>query len=103
MVDPDLTMPNDRLSGPVRHWLQPGITFNAGESAEEGWVGKVTESAVTEYLECAPGPPVSPTFLFRVMLRGSIERVRRLRICAVEETEGSRERGGCVAWFRKAW
>lgn len=59
MVDPDLTMPNDRLSGPVRHWLQPGIKFAEQGNAEEGWFGQMEERAVTEYLECAPGPPVS--------------------------------------------
>jgi hypothetical protein len=57
MIDPDLTHPNDRLSGQVRHWLQPGLVFSDGGS--EGWIAKTTESAVTEYLECAPGPPVS--------------------------------------------
>ncbi|GHJ90296.1 hypothetical protein NliqN6_6698 [Naganishia liquefaciens] len=57
MVDPDLTMPNDRLSGQVRHWLQPGITFAEQGDTGEGWVGHMNESAVTEYLECAPGPP----------------------------------------------
>jgi hypothetical protein len=62
MVDLDLTKPNDHLFGSVRHWLQPGITFHQGEDEGEGLVGRVGEEAVTEYLECAPGPPVSLWF-----------------------------------------
>jgi hypothetical protein len=65
MVDLDLTKPNDHQFGSVRHWLQPGITFHSPSGDEkvggegEGLVGRVGEEAVTEYLECAPGPPVS--------------------------------------------
>ncbi|KAJ9102853.1 hypothetical protein QFC19_004581 [Naganishia cerealis] len=56
MIDPDLTHMNDRLSGQVRHWLQPGIVFSADQDepsagGEGWWVGKVTEKAVTEYLD----------------------------------------------------
>lgn len=59
MIDPDLTHPNDRISGHVRHWLQPGLVFADGGSSGEGWIARSTENVVTEYLECAPGPPVS--------------------------------------------
>lgn len=65
MIDPDLTHPNDRISGQVRHWLQPGLVFSDGGNGGEGWVARSTEKAVTEYLECAPGPPVSCRFLRR--------------------------------------
>lgn len=28
MTDPDLTHPNDKLSGQVRHWIKSGVTFD---------------------------------------------------------------------------
>ncbi|KAJ9116500.1 hypothetical protein QFC24_006733 [Naganishia onofrii] len=65
MVDSDLTHPNDRLSGQVRHWLRSGLVFTPdenGNGAGDGTlVGKPSDGvpALTEYLECAPGPPVS--------------------------------------------
>lgn len=70
MVDSDLTHPNDRLSGQVRHWLRSGLVFTPdenGNGAGDGTlVGKPSDGvpALTEYLECAPGPPVSATVLY---------------------------------------
>lgn len=72
MIDPDLTHPNDRLSGQVRHWLQPGLVFSDG--GDEGMAAKATEKAVTEYLECAPGPPVSRFYSRSVQVDGCAAR-----------------------------
>jgi len=58
MIDPDLLQPNDTLSGQVRHWVQPGITFDPAELDKDGQVvGKYKEKAVTDYIPCSPGPP----------------------------------------------
>ncbi|KAJ9113241.1 hypothetical protein QFC22_006080 [Naganishia vaughanmartiniae] len=60
MVDSDLTHPNDRLSGQVRHWLLSGVVFEE-QAGTDYYIGKPREGVppLTEYLECAPGPPVS--------------------------------------------
>ncbi|KAI0052281.1 PEBP-like protein [Auriscalpium vulgare] len=50
MSDPDLFKHNDGLSGQVRHWVQPGLTF-----ADPGSRGKITEPATTVYLGPSPG------------------------------------------------
>lgn len=73
MVDLDLTKPDDKTFGSVRHWLQPGITFHQGEDGGDVLVGRVEEEAVTQYLECAPGPPVSTDFWFWVLFLRSVD------------------------------
>ncbi|KAH8920987.1 hypothetical protein BT69DRAFT_1283506 [Atractiella rhizophila] len=51
MIDPDLFMKNDPISGQVRHWLQGGLTYTSYSDP------LITISPpVTAYMPCAPAP-----------------------------------------------